>query len=293
MKKLAFFLLMTLCQVALSQNLIVTLQQDSIHCEITKVSPHFLYFNYLKDRKITKTLIARDQVAYYELDFFDRNLIDLEGKKDLPKGVSPQVPFQLSFGGGLTYRLAKAPPGLAPGLRTIIESGRKGVRVSADAHYFFNEMVGLGLLYEGGFFKSESYAQLRDENNQPVEVYLTTNVKIHYIGPSLLYRLYGKDEKNQFVTGVSVGYAGLSDYTTAGKGYLLATGGNLGLAYSLGYFAGINEKVALGLQLSYVYALLSELRLSNGVSVERVKLPPNSRESLAQLGGSLRLMIAL
>ncbi len=295
---LRYFLTITISLVGLwasGQDLIVTRQGDSVQCEITRFTDEFIYFHYLKDGKAVQTLIARSSVVYFKYDYYGDGYAltdNPEGEKQTGRSKDYQA-FQLSFGGGLYYRLGKTLPGLPPDLRAFIEGARSGIHLSADARYFFTETFGAGFIYRGGFYSNEGYVTVRDENNVPVKALTTTNVKINFYGPSLVSRLLIPGAQSHFEFGFGIGYGSISDFSTVQSRYVHSTGSNVAFAYHAGYYARIKEKVALGLQLNFIRGRVTTLTINDGFSITRVKLPEDWHESLAQAGGSVQLLISL
>lgn len=187
--------------------------------------------------------------------------------------------------------MAKTPDGIPTLLEDHITEIRSGVHLAADVHGFIKTTVGLGLRYSR-FNTSHSIfpIQIEDDMGNIVIGELKDDIKVHYIGPSLMYR------SNPSING-SFGYFGysLGALVYDNRARIIEDFRIQGQAFGISIFSGfdiaLNENVALGMEVSLVSGSLGKIKITDNFGhSESIKLDNENRESLARfdIGAGLR-----
>ena len=281
MKKLVLcFLLLSLVQSLYAQDLIVTMEGDSINCRITKIKPDYIYFNLRQQDEIMKTLIASDQVSYFEKGYYTNKGVP----SDLPPIPSADYPrFRIALNGGWSYRIGKLPDGISPAAKQYLQELKSGNGFGGDILYYFSETMGLGFKY--GLHRSTNSVEniyFTDENGNTRYGKLKDDISISFYGPTFSARTLNSSNESTFLTNISLGYM---DYIN--KSIVIDpmtfTGGSVGMVWDIGYDVGISENFSLGIQLSYFMGTLSKYEITKGTTKTTQKLAQDQYESLNRI----------
>lgn len=268
-----FFIIVTLTTAFLTmpvqgQDLIVTTTGDSINCKITRQRADFVYFTYMKERQVQNTLIPAEQVAALHRKFYST--------PEIPAGTVVKTRTGQWVGGlygGYSYRLSKLSDKLPYQFKDHYKKLKSGLGVGGDVHYFFSENLGFGVRYDFN----------RYTNNEPSIA--DEEIKMHYIGLSMLNRLTLKNDRKRLYTGLNMGYQSYGDMIT-GRMYpsgVHITGKTMGIGFEIGY----GEKIgaagelygSIGMQAASLYKLIVD---SGGVK-QKLELEKDEAEGLSRL----------
>lgn len=121
---------------------------------------------------------------------------------------------------------------------------------------------------------------------------MSDNIKVDFIGPSITSRTYNRARTGCLYSVFSLGYVKYEDEGTLIT-FLKLKGNTIGLLYDLGYDIILNENVALGIQCSFMTAILKEITLTDGTNTQTENLDKENYENLSHLDLSLGLSINL
>ena len=162
-KIFVFFAIAILHQFAASaQDLLVTVEGDSLNCKITKIKGDYIYFTFSHQGEIRNTLLSQSQVKKYQYNFHATS--DIQPHQIT--GYKPEFPhWRLAVNGGWSYRLAPIADGFTSVEKEYLKGLKSGFAFSCDATYFFGEMFGVGMKYD--LFKSSNSSSLGSDNISP------------------------------------------------------------------------------------------------------------------------------
>jgi len=261
-----------MANAALSQDIIVTNNADSINCKITSIKPDYIYFTYNHKGDVRNTLLSTSNVTYYKFNYYQKSEIPAESLPLYNKNTN-QIRFALN--GGYMYRTAKAADNTDAILKEYISNLKKGYCIGAEFNYFFNDFFALGLLY--------SYSNSNGSLYHILYGPMSDNQTIHYIGPSYTMRIYDKNKKNAFYSSLSLGYTlfinktsyimkpdMLSSYYYIFDG--VHSGSSAGVYLSLGYDFALTDGLSLGLQAAMVSGTITKLTIEDKANTETLNL---------------------
>ena len=168
-----------------------------------------------------------------------------------------------------------------------------GMMAGVDFQYFFKPKFGLGikyLFYSNSAKTSENVSLALNGDgvslfHGPVE----EQVYVNYVGPTFSTREFlGNQKKWSMTSLLSIGYVHYRDEGVIVGVPLLQTGNTFGWHGAIGIEHNLSKNVALGLELSYMYAFLSKVKLSDGTSTQTIDLG-DKKENLSRLDLGLNL----
>lgn len=288
---LVLLMMFFLGTVAYGQDLIVTQKNDSINAKITKEKKDLVYFTFVKNKEVRRTLIAREDIKYLQKEFYKKSEIPKNYK---PKSSRDYPRFSIGVQGGFSNRTAKLSRGLDPSVKSHFRALKKGVSFGGDFHYFINDYLGLGIKYNKFFSNNvERDFFVLDDRPNVQEWGIKDNIHIIFVGPSLATRLYfGSKEKSQLLMAMSIGHMSYRDEMQIGNRFINSTGNTLGVNYDIEYAYNIYKKISIGLQLSYVAGALNSLDVEENSISRKVDLK-EEKESLSRLNFSLGLRLEI
>jgi hypothetical protein len=254
---LLFFQLLYNCTVA--QDIIITRAGDTIKCQITKTDANNIYFRYLKNGGVVKSLLPVGEVQ--------RTQHVNPGTDWSRNGFPPlrKYPhFRIGVGGGYTYRLEKVPDD-AGDFKEYLQKLKSGFNIQAEADYFIKKSYGIGLRYN--FFRAKNYMDNVTfilENGHSFDTVVGNmgdDIRINYVGPIFYYRFLNRMESVAWLIGVSVGYASFVN-----KGILLSedlrfSGSTVGISAIFGADIFLTKNLAIGLNLSFDLGTLTSITM--------------------------------
>lgn len=249
-----------------AQDLIVTVEGDSVNCKITKQSNGFVYFRYLKDNQTKVTLLPVNKIssivqAYYDAPVINTMHYELPRSRDYSK-------WRYGFHGGYSYRIAKVSDQVTSSYQDYFKKLKSGFVVGADVHGFTSESFGIGVKYNLNKYKAEQGSNLKDD------------ITLHYVAASMLNRYVLADPANHFLFGANIGLQSYRDKAML-MGYDLdITGKAVGFGLEAGYEHKIGNGALLHFGLMFTGASITKIRINGGTPV---KLSKEEYESLSRL----------
>ncbi|OQC59765.1 MAG: hypothetical protein BWX51_01381 [Bacteroidetes bacterium ADurb.Bin012] len=269
----------------IAQDLIVTIDNDSINCKITKIKPDFIYFTFKYKNEIRNTLLPKSQVKYHQSNYFATSEIPQDKIKiirDFPR-------FKLAAEGGWSTRTAKIADDVPPDFKNYMKDLKTGFHFGMDAYYYFIENIGIGIKcnrYHSKNVLKNVYIQYANGSMEFGN--MSDNIKIYFIGPFVSLRMLNKNKNNNFYMNWGIGYTQYND--EAVFVYEFSTkGNNIGLFADWGYEIGLSKNFSLGFQLSIIASTLTKYKLITDFHTETVKLDKENYENLSHLNLSIGL----
>lgn len=276
MKKISIiFGLIFLQQFIISaQDLLVTVDGDTLNCKITKIKDNYLYFTFTHQNEVRNTLLPQEQVRYYQYNYY--NTFSIQPNQIV--GYKPEFShWRIAVNGGWSYRLSPVANGLTPAQKDHIKKLKSGFSFNCDVTYYITEMLGIGAEYD--LFKTSYSSSLGKDD-----------ISISFFGPTFSMRFFNQSKTNYWLMNYTLGYMGYKD---KGENALLSgtlKGGTLGLGLGIGYDFVISKNWSAGIQLSLLAGSLSEYELiGNNGAIQTIKLEKDEYEGLARMNISVGL----
>ena len=204
-------------------------------------------------------------------------------------GEKPPPPlFRIAATGGWSYRTAELPSNIRDEQREYLNGLLSGYHFGGEITYFLfddGEEYGLGLKYcEDRYMNSENIVV--NTNNGTIPGLISDNIIFRFIGPIFTGRQISSNRRNALIANAGIGYVGYSnDAVFINK--ITMHGGTVGYILDIGYDIGITDETSIGLQASYMTAVITQMTINDGVSQTTVSAPPNSGESLSKVSFSI------
>ncbi len=247
------------------QDLIVTTNNDTINCKITKIKKEYIYFTFSQNGDIRNTLLPLNEVNIFTENYYSYSEVSAKDikKNDVKHGA------RFAFNTGPAFRIAKIPDDFSSDAKDVIRDLKSGVNISSDLHFFSSETTGWGAKYS--LFKSSATSgSVKD------------NLTIHYLGPSMVTRLRGMDKQTAWILGVSLGYMTYKEKMNTNNNESW-TGGTFGSSAEIGYEFKVSEQTWLGIQVSVVSGILRKFTYNSGTRSEVIELDSDEYEGLGRI----------
>lgn len=300
--KILEYLVPIICLIVLSiapataQDLIVTADEDSIHCKITKINDDYIYFSFKYENEIRSTLLLKSNIETFHFNYYKDEKIPenkIIGYEDFDR-------FRFALNGGYSYYLGKIQNSVKlqtnfpAGFEEYLNELRNSFHFGTDATYYLSEIIGIGCKYL--FFPTyNKYGHniyiLNDDGSRKTGK-LSNDIHISFAGPVLSTRFFNGDKTKAVLSDFSIGYMWYKNHMVIVDQYEL-TGKNIGLAYDLMYEGIMRGNIWFGIRLSLILGTLTELTNNTGVLEENIHLDKDSRESMSRFDVSLGLRYIL
>ncbi len=243
-----------------SQDLIIRIYGDTIHSKIDKEDERFIYYRTESTGRGETEVIARKEVReiLYGIDTSTK-------RKIAPKKFEKEYEsFQVSVHAGYS-RLLKADDLYGEDFESVYDEMRGGVFVDARANFFFNEGVGLGVLYSNSSYQTDSEVPVLVSLPSGTDLIgeLSHDRTLNYYALNLAFRI---QQSSNFSFQIDVGM-GLLTFEDKGEfiGAYTLTSSSLGGHISAGFQLGLGEGF-------YLPAFIS----LKGFSLSSFELDPSS-----------------
>lgn len=295
MQKLTLWIVLLVFQISLSAQVendtIITLQNDTIICSISRTDSNYIYFTDQKSNSVDNSFISISKVKKYVYDgesyvSHSPNTINSNSQE------WPDKKLRIGINGGYSKRIAKNPPGIDAVLTDYYDDLKTGGHFGVDFAWYFNYKSGIGLkysLYKSSTAPIDIWIEL--ENGDVITGKMQENVKIKYYGICYSFKMNSINNKSWFY-----GDAGLGVFTYNNQGKLIddfvMNSGTFGYNLDIGYDFGLTESTRLGLQVSFFAGVLTYVDVTMSGTTETLELDASSYESIARvdLGVALRFV---
>ncbi|MBO9732708.1 MAG: autotransporter domain-containing protein [Chitinophaga sp.] len=210
----------------------------------------------------------------------------------LMQGVSAQTKdfpaFRISVNGGYSYRLGKIGSQFNGEARDYLKKLKSGFNIGADATYYFQEKMGVGLKYSRFHASNSGVFPIPGGN-----VSTSDNISINFIGAIFGTRLYNKAKTNAFYANVGLGYLGFRNNSAVAINKMILKGGTAGTSLDLGYDFRITRYLSAGAQASLITGTLSSIKIEQSNGTSSVDLKDDEKENLTHLNLSAGIRFTL
>jgi hypothetical protein len=271
-----------------AQDLIITTSNDSINAKITKENKKGIYFNFMKNDEVRSTLLLHSQISGYKKSFFE--IAEVSKNIKTPSDYDGER-FRIALEAGVGYRLGKIQGELDPVVKDHVRKLRSGFHWGTDAHYFIIDQLALGIRYNS-FYSSHTANNIQTTfADGSIEQGLVNEIKINFVGPSVLSRFLSANQRNALITLLALGYMNYSDTELAGARSFTTKGNTIGLTADLGYEVGLGNILSLGVSTSSMIGFLNKLTVEDNGNIQTINLKESGSkpESLGRLNLSIRL----
>lgn len=180
---LLFFIAMLTASIhsVQAQDLLVTINRDSLNCKIGKLTDDFYPIEFRLDDELMTGLIHKDSVMLFRKNMF-RSINDYRLRP-----WYPTVSLDINVGGGQQFGQLRT--GLTEDFKPKKGSfsDRNILYTGADLTAFVNKNTGYGIKYH-------------------MRNMLDGDIRQNYIGPMIAYRLWDEERQNNWIIQFSAGY---------------------------------------------------------------------------------------
>ena len=244
-----------------SQDLIVTLTNDSLNCEITQIDSEFIHFNIVHNEEVRNSVLMLAAIKNYEKKFYSKSNFPSQDKS------SVEYPrFHIILSGGGSYLLDPIADNVSDELRDYHQNLKMGYNLGLDVNYYFNKTIGVGLKYNY-FNSSSSSSGTSSTGGNSSEWNINENIMINFAGPTFLARFLSKKNKNAFILGLSAGYMWYKDDAVL-LGPVIISGNTFGLNIDASYHISLSKKFFLGFSASTTTGFLNSITIDDGTVSE-------------------------
>ncbi len=267
-----------------AQDLIVTTQGDSLNCRVTRLAADFVYFTFLHENEVRKTILPKKQVRSLKMNFFP--------VPEIPAGEirKPDDRRKLRAGlhGGWSRLIAPVNTNVSHELQGHIKGFRSGYHLGADFTFFPAESFGIGVKYS--LFRtgheSDNLYVTSPKTGQTGTGKIKDDITLHYIGPSLCLQTSSVRQKVNVIAEISMGYLSYTNKAVVIDPFTLS-GGTLSGSLALGADFRIREGLAAGFYISYTSGLFGQIRYDDGLYRRTIVLAKDNPENLTRIDLSL------
>ncbi len=273
------------------QDLIVTSSGDSLNCKITSQKGEYIYFAYLNNGAIRRTLLKTTEVSELKYNCFSQ----IEIPAELAVEPKRYKNFRLAIDGGMAYRYAPLPDGVDGVLEDHLKKLKWGTSLEGELTFFFKESLGLGLKYSNFSAGNKlSNIFITDDSGLVVgEGDLSDDNRIWFFGPAFAARFYNMNYTGYWYLSGALGYMHYSNIEKFDGTRYEYTGETLGIAISGGYDWNLSKTVGMGVKLSIIGGSLYEYEVTDGTEVETIELEDDEYENLARIQLSIGIRLNL
>jgi len=279
-RAILFFLLIFLAYTAFSQDLIVTTDNDSVNCKISKIDDTYIYFSFKKDNDIRSTLIPKVKVNTHLYNYYSYSEIP-EVKYVIPKNYPV---FRLSFGGGFSYRTAEISSDISNEFIDYMKKLKLGYNFYMDVAGYFNRAIGLGASCK--WFKSSNSIvdgiYIIDTAGNLRSGTMSDNINILFVGPMFSVRFLNKAKRHALHLNASIGFMGYWDDAILVEPFQIHAK-TAGLSLEVGYDIRITDNLLVGFQFSSILGAFRSYKLTTGGYSSSEILPERQAESISRI----------
>ncbi len=287
-------LFFSLFMAAYSQDMIITNNNDTIDCKITRISRNTVYFDVFTSGIRTAGSIPLSNVRNYAI-----SATGIPDYVKIPASTSTSR-FRIGINAGAGYLTAgsgKAEEALvnqgleASKAKSYYKNLKTGWSAGADLSYMITTDLGTGIKYKF-FYTSGNVDGFFDPQDGVHLIYGSygERIFINYYGALFSYQQYfGSAEEFRFYSGYSLGmvtYRNEAEYISS---FYLLTGKNFGTEGTIGLEYYLTDHLSAGADLSAFYSSLRKIRMTDGTNTTTIDLDKENYENLTRFELSLGL----
>ncbi len=277
-----------ICYKVFPQDKIVTVNQDTIECKITRISNSYIFFEVTTKGVVSSGRLPLARVSDYT--------ISAAGQSNGKKTASP-VSFErirVGISGGPGYLIASSKKaeeamvgmGLTSGqAKSYYKDLKTGIIANSDITFLFTPEYGAGLRYKflDTYGNLEGFFDPQDGVNLIYTTY-SEHIYVNYFGASYFsQKKTGRQNAFSLSSEISFGLAVYRNEAEYVNSCLLLTGKNIGMDASFGLEYFITKNFSAGADLSVFYSSLRKIRITDGTSTTTIKLDKDNYENLSRI----------
>lgn len=257
-----FWFLLTLASSSQlnAQDLIVTINSDSLNVKIEKETDRFIY--YLAPNQGSSSLvISKKQVFdvvygfYSSSDESEYNVVENENSNTSELDLMNDGFDHFQVSGSIGYsRLIVLIDEESQGIKEYYQKLLSGYNFSFQANYFFKKRFGVGFIFEQANFENSINDVLFTSGATTAYGTLSDDITITHIGPNFIFRLPFKRSASAMQFEAGFGY---SSYVNIGKvsyDYEIrayTVGISVGASYQLSLGGGLYVPLKIGIRSAF------------------------------------------
>jgi hypothetical protein len=293
---------------AFPQDQIITRNNDTIECKITRVNRNEILFEIDTKGVTSSGKIPFTEIASYSVTTpptgSSQPAIRTGAMRTAATESGPFQRLRLSLNGGAGYIFSssnKAEESMAAwgiaedDAEAYYNDLKLGIYGSADITFMVTPRIGTGLRYK--FFSTDAGVEgFYDPNDGMYLMYGTysEHIFVNFAGVSLFYtEPLGRSRRLSVCAAWAAGLALYRNEAETFQGNLLITGNSLGMDGSLGLEYRLTPSMALGADLSAFNSLLRKVEVTDGSSTEFLELEEDNIENLSRFELSLGIRFYL
>jgi hypothetical protein len=184
---------------------------------------------------------------------------------------------------GPSLLLEKAPDSLMIEIQDYLNKLRSGWHYGFETQYFFNNYIGLGAKYSRFNTRQEVDSLVLEFFSKIYYIDLSSNMSIHSLAPMAYGRFPMFGNKLSITAGIGPAWLFYRNLGKAVEDTAMFKGSSPGLSTSLRANYEIFPNLSIGLQGSYVQALLKEFTQDDGSSQQTVKLEEENYQNISHI----------
>ena len=259
-----------------AQDLVITTENDSIECKITKQDGEFVYITYVNDNGVQSVLIENERVKSLTFGFFDDPVPEVSKnrlKRETSISEIPKSTVHLSGSFIFSRRIAPISNDVPDDFQDYLDDLRGGRGYQGRLHFFATPTVAIGL--QVSTFESSNSISVELEFDNPDSIAigtLSTSVSMFYLGPSLMGFYYFPNSSFLLNYSLSFGYLGFRQEETLLGTEVIYEGSSLGMNGDLGLEFLLAKNVAFGIGAGFGLGSLNKVDITVDGRTESVDL---------------------
>jgi len=244
-----------------SQDLIVTLSNDSLNCNITQIESDYIHFDYVYNEEVRNSVLMISTLKTYQEKFYSESELPTRRNSniDYPR-------FHIIISGGGSYLFDPMLSDVNEIFKDYYQELKMGYNLGVDVNYYFNKTIGLGIKYN--YFNSSSSDKGSSSGDGFTSAWdISENIMINFAGPTFLARFLSKKNGNAFIIGVSVGYMWYKDDAVFFEPAIVS-GNTFGLNIDASYHISLSEKFFLGFSVSSTLGFMNKVNIDDGQTTQ-------------------------
>jgi len=240
----------------LSQDLIVTENNDSIKCNINQEGFEQIAFTYASNKVVRDSVLPKSKIKTFELGYY-HNIASANTKTN-----KDTVKFTARFYGGISRQTSEVSEYTPDEFKSYVEELKKGYHLGGDIGIFFSENAGIGI-HASRFQSSNSMdgVELSIEDVGTFYGTMSDHITILYLGPQ--FYIKSKYEQVWAIVSGGFGYTSYEDIAKVDTFELTTTGENIGFNLSLGLDIELLENLFLGAHIGFVGGTISSVEMES------------------------------
>ncbi|MFT4661531.1 MAG: hypothetical protein ACI8XB_001809 [Patiriisocius sp.] len=241
-----------------SQDLIITVEGDTINCAITYRNKNKIYYTSNVNKIYKSTSIRKKNIQKYEVSYYRDSITGEFDIVNIPEIQQFRAAFSLGYGRAALINFSDVVD-FAKFERDL----QKGIQFSGDFTYFFTEFSGFGVVVSR--FQppeSKNYLNIQYMARNYINVTAKDKMSVTFIAPSYTTRSVSYDNHRTVFLNLAIGYLRFKDeFEFLEKSTM--TGNSLGLRGNFGFDQQLSEHLQIGIESSYLLGATGRVKLAN------------------------------